>query len=66
MNAENLKNLTVGQTDRAIREELGDFYIRVSAIGEAGEKLCRFAAIINDEFRVSDEMAWAESWVAKN
>jgi aldehyde:ferredoxin oxidoreductase len=51
MDAEHLKYATVGHTDKAIREELGDFYIRVSAIGEAGEKLCRFAAIINDEFR---------------
>ena len=51
MPAEHLKYKTVNETDHAIREELGDFYIRVSAIGEAGEKLCRFAAIINDEFR---------------
>jgi aldehyde:ferredoxin oxidoreductase len=51
MDAEHLKHFTVYETDKAIREELGDFYIRVSAIGEAGEKLCRFAAIINDEFR---------------
>jgi len=50
-NAEHLKNATVNETDHKIREELGDFYIRTSAIGEAGEKLCRFAAIINDEFR---------------
>ena len=50
-NGEHLKNETVYNTDVKIREELGDFYIRVSAIGEAGEKLCRFAAIINDEFR---------------
>ena len=50
-NGENLKNATVFDTDKRIREELGDYYIRVSAIGEAGEKLCRFAAIINDEFR---------------
>ena len=49
--AEHLKNATVKETDHKIRAELGDFYIRVSAIGEAGEKLCRFAAIINDEFR---------------
>ena len=48
---EYLKNATVKETDDRIRDELGDFYIRVSAIGEAGEKLCRFAAIINDEFR---------------
>jgi aldehyde:ferredoxin oxidoreductase len=50
-NAEHLQYKTVNETDHAIREELGDFYIRVSAIGEAGERLCRFAAIINDEFR---------------
>ncbi len=49
--AEYLKGATVNDTDNKIRDELGDFYIRVSAIGEAGEKLCRFAAIINDEFR---------------
>ena len=50
-NGENLKNATVFETDTRIRDELGDYYIRVSAIGESGEKLCRFAAIINDEFR---------------
>ncbi len=50
-NGEFLTHQTVYETDVKIREELGDYYIRVSAIGEAGEKLCRFAAIINDEFR---------------
>jgi aldehyde:ferredoxin oxidoreductase len=50
-NGEHLQYKTVNETDHMLREELGDFYIRVSAIGEAGEKLCRFAAIINDEFR---------------
>ncbi|MCJ7559222.1 aldehyde ferredoxin oxidoreductase family protein, partial [Candidatus Bathyarchaeota archaeon] len=49
--AENLKGKSPYETDVAIRDELGDYYIRVSAIGMAGEKLCRFAAIINDEFR---------------
>ncbi|MCK5628234.1 aldehyde ferredoxin oxidoreductase family protein [Candidatus Bathyarchaeota archaeon] len=51
MDAEHLSGKSPYATDVAIREELGDYYIRVSAIGEAGEKLCRFAAIINDEFR---------------
>jgi aldehyde:ferredoxin oxidoreductase len=50
-NGESLKNATVFDTDTRIRDEIGDYYVRVSAIGEAGEKLCRFAAIINDEFR---------------
>jgi aldehyde:ferredoxin oxidoreductase len=51
MPAEHLKYKSPGETDNIIRDELGDFYIRVSAIGESGEKLCRFGAIINDEFR---------------
>jgi aldehyde:ferredoxin oxidoreductase len=51
MNAEHMQGKSPYETDMQIREELGDYYIRVSAIGEAGEKLCRFAAIINDEFR---------------
>ena len=51
MNAEHMKGKSPYETDMQIREELGDYYIRVSAIGEAGERLCRFAAIINDEFR---------------
>ncbi len=51
MDAKHLWGKSPYETDGAIRKELGDYYIRVSAIGPAGEKLCRFAAIINDEFR---------------
>ncbi len=51
LDAQHLKGKSPYETDVAIREELGDYYIRVSAIGEAGEKLGRFASIINDEFR---------------
>jgi aldehyde:ferredoxin oxidoreductase len=51
MNAEHMTGKSPYETDMQIREELGDYYIRVSAIGEAGEKLCRIACIINDEFR---------------
>jgi aldehyde:ferredoxin oxidoreductase len=51
MNAEHLRGKSPYETDMAIREELDDYYIRVSAIGMAGEKLSRIAAIINDEFR---------------
>jgi aldehyde:ferredoxin oxidoreductase len=50
-NAENLKGKTVKEVEQNIRDEIGDFYIRVSGIGEAGEKLCRFATILCDEFR---------------
>ena len=51
MNAEHMTAKSPYETDVQIRNDLGDYYIRVSAIGESGEKLCRFAAIINDEFR---------------
>jgi aldehyde:ferredoxin oxidoreductase len=51
MNAEHMTRKSPYETDMQIREELGDYYIRVSAIGEAGEKLSRIACIINDEFR---------------
>jgi aldehyde:ferredoxin oxidoreductase len=51
MDAKHLWGKSPYETDVAIKEDLGDYYIRVSAIGPAGEKLCRFAAIINDEFR---------------
>lgn len=51
LDAQHLKGKSPYETDVAIKEELGDYYIRVSAIGEAGEKLVRFASIINDEFR---------------
>src|SRR5512139_1985667 len=51
IDAKHMRGKSPYETDVQIRNELGDYYIRVSAIGEAGEKLCRFAAIINDEFR---------------
>ncbi len=51
IDSEHLKGKSPQETEQIIREELGDFYIRVSAIGEAGEKLVRIASIINDEFR---------------
>ena len=51
LDAQHLKGKAPYETDVAIREDLGDHYIRVSAIGEAGEKLVRFASAINDEFR---------------
>ena len=51
MDAQHLKGKSPHETEKAIREDLGDFYIRVVAIGEAGENLVRTACAINDEFR---------------
>jgi len=66
INAEHLKGKSPYETDVAIREELGDHYIRVSAIGEAGEKLVRVASIINDEFRAIGRTGLGAVMGAKN
>jgi aldehyde:ferredoxin oxidoreductase len=51
LDAQHLKGKSPSETEATIREDLGDFYIRVSSIGEAGENLGRTACILNDEFR---------------
>ena len=49
-NAQHLKGNSVGEVEQSVRNELGDFSVRVSGIGEAGEKLCRFATIVSDKY----------------
>jgi aldehyde:ferredoxin oxidoreductase len=46
--AKKLWGLEVGHTEREIRGELGDKRIRTAVIGPAGEKLVRYACIMND------------------
>ncbi|HEX9089901.1 MAG TPA: aldehyde ferredoxin oxidoreductase family protein, partial [Anaerolineales bacterium] len=45
--ASHLWGKITGEAEKAIREELGDSKIEVAQIGPAGEKLARFAAIMN-------------------
>jgi aldehyde:ferredoxin oxidoreductase len=42
---------TVGDTEDAIRDELGDALIRTCLIGPAGENMVRYACVINDRSR---------------
>jgi aldehyde:ferredoxin oxidoreductase len=51
LDASRLMGKSPSETEDAIREELGDYYIRVASIGVAGEKLSRLACIINDKTR---------------
>ena len=46
--AEHLWGTTTGDCQKAIREELGDTRIRLAMIGPGGEKLARFACVMND------------------
>jgi len=51
MDAKYLWGKSPQETEDAIKKELKDFYIRVASIGVAGEKLVRFACIINEKSR---------------
>ncbi len=51
MDAKHIWGKSPQETEDAIKKELKDFYIRVSAIGVAGEKLVRIACIINEKSR---------------
>lgn len=46
--ADHLWGKTTLELEQAVREELGDRNIRVSSIGPGGEKLVRYACVIND------------------
>ncbi len=46
--ARHLWGLDTGDTQEAIRKELGDRLIRTALIGKAGENLVRFACVIHD------------------
>ena len=48
--------------DRMLQDELGDDRIQVAQVGPAGEKLVRFAAIMNMANRANGRGAWARSW----
>lgn len=51
MDASHLWGKTTWETEAKIREDLGDYYIRVATIGQGGENLVRIASIINDRNR---------------
>jgi aldehyde:ferredoxin oxidoreductase len=66
IDASNLAGKSPIETTDAIREELGDFYIRVAAIGLAGEKLVRIACVINDETRAAGRTGMGAVMGSKN
>ncbi len=49
--ASRLWGKTVPETDKAIKDELGDPNVQVSCIGPAGEKLVRFSILVNNLVR---------------
>jgi len=66
MDAKHLWGKSPKETEDAIREDLGDYYIRVASIGLAGEKLARVAAIINDTTRAAGRTGMGAVMGSKN
>jgi aldehyde:ferredoxin oxidoreductase len=66
LDASHLMGKSPADTEDAIREELGDYYIRVAAIGLAGEKLARIACIINDKTRAAGRTGMGAVMGSKN
>ena len=66
LDASQLAGLSPAETEDAIREELGDYYIRVAAIGVAGEKLVRIACIMNDKTRAAGRTGLGAVMGSKN
>ena len=53
LDAAHLLGKSPSETEDAIKDDLGDYYVRVAAIGLAGEKLSKIACIINEKTRAA-------------
>jgi aldehyde:ferredoxin oxidoreductase len=66
LDASHLMGKSPAQTEETIKTELGDYYIRVAAIGIAGEKLTRIASIINEKTRAAGRTGLGAVMGSKN
>ena len=66
LDASHLMGKSPAETEDTIKEELGDYYIRVAAIGLAGEKLSRIACIINEKTRAAGRTGMGAVMGSKN
>jgi aldehyde:ferredoxin oxidoreductase len=66
LDASNIWGKSPFETEDAIKEELGDYYIRVASIGLAGEKLSKIAAILNEKTRAAGRTGLGAVMGSKN
>jgi aldehyde:ferredoxin oxidoreductase len=66
LDASHLLGMSPSETEEAIKEDIGDYYIRVAAIGLAGEKLSRIACIINEKTRAAGRTGLGAVMGSKN
>ena len=66
LDASSLWGKTPSETEDFIKGELGDYYVRVASIGEAGEKLSNIACIINEKTRAAGRTGLGAVMGSKN
>jgi aldehyde:ferredoxin oxidoreductase len=66
LDASHLMGKSPSETEDIIKEELGDYYLRVAAIGGAGEKLSKIACIINEKTRAAGRTGMGAVMGSKN
>ncbi len=66
LSAEQTWGKSPAETEDAIKDELGDYYIRVAAIGLAGEKQSKIANIINEKTRAAGRTGLGAVMGSKN
>ena len=64
--ADNIWGKSPAETEDAIKDELGDYYIRVASIGLAGEKKSKIANIINEKTRAAGRTGLGAVMGSKN
>jgi aldehyde:ferredoxin oxidoreductase len=66
LDASHLMGKSPSETEDTIKDELGDYYIRVASIGLAGEKLSRIGCIINEKTRAAGRTGLGAVMGSKN
>ncbi len=66
LDAASLWGKSPSETEDSIKSDLGDYYIRVAAIGMAGEKLSRIGCIINEKTRAAGRTGMGAVMGSKN
>ncbi len=66
LDAEKIWGKSPAETEDAIKDELGDYYVRVASIGLAGEKQSKIANIINEKTRAAGRTGLGAVMGSKN
>ena len=66
LDAEQFWGKSPAETEDAIKDEIGDYYVRVASIGLAGEKLSKIASIINEKTRAAGRTGLGAVMGSKN